>query len=121
MKRAYCKIGDWKFYPQSLTCTIAAVDRDSGRAASGQMQRNMLGTVYTYSITMPPCDTATIKKGLAALTGAEQTCEFFDPILGDMRKSKYYVGDRSAPVYNFANDIWNAWSFDMIEMNPRKI
>lgn len=119
MVDAYCKIGSWKFYPQELTVSIAAVDYDSGRAASGKMQRKMLGTVYTYSITMPPCDTKTIKEGLRALTGSSQKCEFFDPITGDMRTSTYYVGDRTAPIYNFKNDIWNAWSFDMIEMDPR--
>ena len=121
MKNAYCKINDWVFYPQELTCSIAAVDYDSGRAANGAMQRTMLGTVYTYLIKMPPCDTKTIKRGLKELTGASQVCEFFDPITGDMRKSTYYVGDRTAPVYNFSNDIWDAWSFNMIEMNPRKI
>lgn len=120
LKNATCKIGSWEFSPQELELTVAAVDYESGRSASGNMQRNMLGTCYTYKVTMPPSPTDEVKRGLSQLLDAYQTCSFYDPISGAQREAVYYVGDRTAPVYNFTLDLWDAWSFTMIEKTPRK-
>lgn len=120
LKNAKCKIGDWEFTPQGLELTVAAVDYESGRSASGNMKRNMLGTCYTYKVTMPPSNTDAVRAGLRELLDAYQTCTFFDPIAGGNRTATYYVGDRTAPVYNYTLDLWDSWSFTMIEKTPRK-
>ena len=120
MKNATCKIGSWEFDPQELELTVADVDYESGRSASGKMQRNMLGTCYTYKVTLPPCTTDLMRTALRALSGKYQECTFFDPIKGANRTSTYYVGDRTASVYNYGLDLWNSLEFTMIEKDPRK-
>lgn len=120
LKGTTCTVGGWEFSPQGLELTVAAVDYESGRSASGNMKRNMLGTCYTYKVTMPPCSTNVVKAGLSALLDAYTECTFYDPILGAERTATYYVGDRTAPVYNFTLDLWNSWEFTMIEKTPRK-
>lgn len=121
LRNAKCKIGSWDFCPQELTLTIADVDYESGRSASGKMQRNMLGTCYTYKVSLPPCDTDTVRKCLRALAGEYQECTFYDPIKGANRTARYYVGDREVKPYSFKLDLWESVEFTMIEKDPRNV
>lgn len=104
--------------PQELTMAIQDIDNDAGRNAQGNMVRHRVATKRKYSIKMPPCHTANIKTLLLAMEEKESfLCTFPDPLKSNgLYTARFYVGDRSLPIYNFNMDIWNGITFDLIEM-----
>lgn len=105
--------------PQELTISIQAVDYDSGRNADGTMERNMLGEKRKAEISLPPMHSAELRPIMNAISGTEHAA--FQVTMPDPWTSSgtytgtFYVGDRSAPVYNFALDIWNNVTFNIVE------
>ena len=104
---------------QEMTVTINAVDYDSGRNADGTMERNMLGEKRKVELSLPPLHSDALRPVMAAISGTEHaafTASFPDPwVAGGVYSGEFYVGDRSAPVYNFALDIWNNVKFNIVE------
>lgn len=105
--------------PQEMTVSINAVDYDSGRVADGTMERNMLGEKRKVELTFPPMHSAELRRIINAVSGtdnAKLTATFPDPWSSTGTYSgDFYVGDRSAPVYNFSMDLWNNISFNIVE------
>lgn len=105
--------------PQELTVSIQAVDYDSGRNADGTMERNMLGEKRKAEISLPPMHSAELKTIMNAICGTNNVAfqaTFPDPWSSTgTYTGTFYVGDRSAPVYNFSLDIWDKVSFNIVE------
>lgn len=103
--------------PQQLTCGIMDVDYEAGRTADGKMHRNKVATKRKVSVTMPPCATSVIQPLLAAMDHASFTVTVPDPREpGGSYTGTFYVGDRTVPIYNYALDIWNGLTFDLVEI-----
>lgn len=105
------------FSPQDLTVEINGVDFDSGRMANGMMERNMVAEKRKATISLPPMHSAELQEIMSVVCGLENAslqATIPDPWLGTY-SGTFYVGDRSAPIYNCALDIWNKVSFSIVE------
>ena len=105
------------FSPQTLTVSVNAVDFDSGRMADGTMERNMVGEKRKAQIGLPPMHSAKLNEIMGVICGLENVsfeATFPDPWLGTY-SGTFYVGDRSAPIYSCALDLWDKVTFSIVE------
>ena len=101
--------------PQEMMVRIQDVDFDSGRTADGTMHRNRVNVKRKIELKFPPMSTQEISKVLKAVDGESFTVTYLDPYDGAEATRTFYSGDREAPVYNFALNIWKSCSFNLIE------
>ncbi|MBO7673613.1 MAG: hypothetical protein J6S63_01230 [Atopobiaceae bacterium] len=107
------------FSPQEYSLVISGVDYDTGRVASGMMERNQVGEKRSCQIQLPPMHTAELQPIMKIVSGVVHT-SFTATIVDPTQPSGYYtgtfyVGDRTLPAYNFHLDLWNGATFDIIE------
>lgn len=107
------------FSPQEYSLVISGVDFETGRVASGMMERNQVGEKRSCKITLPPMHTAELAPILRAINGVEHT-SFTATVIDPSQETCYYtgtfyVGDRTMPCYNAHLDLWDASTFDIIE------
>lgn len=101
--------------PQTMKVAVQDVDFESGRTADGTMRRNRVGVKRKISLEFPPMSTAEVSKVLNAVSAQFFQVTYLDPVEGRESTRMFYVGDRTVPVYNFALDIWDKLSFDLVE------
>lgn len=107
------------FSPQEYSLVISGVDFETGRVASGVMERNQVGEKRSCKMTLPPMHTDELMPIMKIVSGIEHT-SFTATIVDPTQATGYYtgtfyVGDRTLPAYNFHLDLWDAASFDIIE------
>lgn len=105
------------FSPQTLTVSVNAVDFDSGRMADGTMERNMVAEKRKAQIGLPPMHSAELNEIMKVICGTNNVsfeATFPDPWTGTYTGT-FYVGDRSAPIYSCALDIWDKVTFSIVE------
>lgn len=88
---------------------------DAGRVESGKMQKQMMGYTRALSLSWKNINTATVSAILHAVRPEYIQVTFFDPYLNKEDTMECYVGNRTAPLYNGALDIWTSLSFKLIE------
>ena len=107
------------FVPQEYSLVISGVDYDTGRVADGTMERNQVNEKRSCQITMPPSNTDTVRPIIQMVSGlahTEFTATIIDPSQAtNYYTGKFYCGDRTLPCYNAYLDLWDAWTFDIIE------
>lgn len=99
-------------YDYSLSDISAA---DSGRTEDTVMHKNKIGQCVTLGLAWRNISTATASAILQAFDPEYITVRFFDLKSGTYKPSVFYVGDRSAPMYNAKLGLWSGVSFNIIE------
>jgi len=107
------------FSPQEYSLVISGVDFETGRVASGMMERNQVGEKRSCKITLPPMHTDDLQPIMKIVSGVVHT-SFTATIIDPTQATGYYtgtfyVGDRTLPGYNWHLDLWDAVTFDIIE------
>lgn len=103
--------------PQEFTFNVMDVDFESGRTADGTMHRKRVGVKRKYNVSLPPCHTEDLQPILAAMAPVTFKCTFPDAMSASgYYTGTFYVGDRTVSVYNYAMDLWNSCSFDLVEI-----
>lgn len=118
------KVGnDWvePVCPQSMDILYQDVDYDTGRTADGMMHRNKVGMKRKLNLTYPPMtyeQAKTILDLVVSSTVDSFQVKFIDPTvdLTNPTTMTVYVGDRTAPIYSAGLGLFNAMSFNLIEM-----
>ena len=102
--------------PKSFEVTISDLDGESNRNASGQMIRDRIAIKRKINLEWPPLNQSEISTLLSAVSSVFFTVEFPDPQLGMITKTMY-VGDRTAPAYQYTNGEakWSGLKMNFIE------
>lgn len=89
---------------------------DAGRTEDGKMQKMTIGQVRRLDLSWWGVSTATASQILQAFSQYTYfDVRYIDPMTGGERTGEFYVGDRSAPLWNASMGVWEDISFGIIE------
>lgn len=88
---------------------------DAGRTEDTVMDKGRIGQVVALSLKWSGLTTAEISAILKAFNPEYITVCYLDPMAGEYVTAEFYVGNRSATLYNSAMDIWEGVSFKIIK------
>lgn len=107
---------------QGASFSLNAVDSASaGRNQSGTMIRDMVTTKIKWQLEFVPCNQTQLSNLLNAISGSFFEFTYPDPLKASGTSTKtFYVGDRSAPVWevdrtNESAGLWGNVKMDFIE------
>lgn len=127
---------DWKIMvkPMKFQVGLQDIDLEAGRVATGIMVRHKKGIKRAISAETPPLtpteisgilkaidpsDTPTSTSSEETTAGGMTTCfavAYHDPWVGGPTCKVMYSGDRIAPMYNGALNLWNGLPLEFVEM-----
>ena len=105
--------------PSSLQWGIQSVsDSSAGRDMNGEMHVNLVTRKRKLELTWNAVDFNTASEILNAVNPATFNVTYRDALTNNIETRKFYVGDRTAPVYSYA--VGHQWysniSFNLIEV-----
>lgn len=102
--------------PKTYEVTIQDLDGESNRNASGNMIRDRIAVKRKINLEWPPLSQWEVSTLLNAVSSVFFTVEFPDPQQG-MTTKTMYVGDRTAPAYQYKNGEvkWSGLKMNFIE------
>lgn len=111
-KAVYC--------PASFTYDLIDVsDSDAGRTEDTEMQKMRIGQAVKLHLGWQNIETKVVSEVLRAFNPQYITVCYLDGLDGAYRTAEFYVGDRSAPMYNAKLGLWSNVSFDIIERKAK--
>lgn len=90
-------------------------DSEAGRTEDTVMHKNRIGQCVKLELQWNGIDTATVSQILSVFNPEYITVCYLDAMAGGYVTSVFYVGDRSAPMYNSKLDLWENVKFNLIE------
>lgn len=102
--------------PKSYEATVTDLDGETNRNAAGELIRDRIAVKRKLNLEWGPLTQAEIAPILNAVSGVFFTVTFPDPQLGIITKTMY-VGDRTAPAYQYINGEvkWQGLKMNFIE------
>lgn len=102
--------------PKTFEVTISDLDGESNRNANGELIRDRIAIKRKLNLEWPPLIQSEISTLLNATSSVFFTVTFPDPQLGVITKTMY-VGDRTAPAYQYINEEvkWSGLKLNLIE------
>lgn len=94
---------------------------DAGRTESYEMDKARVGQIVGIDLKWRNVTTAEASVILNAFNPEYITVEYLDPMQGAFRTSVFYVGNRSAPLYNGELGLWTDISFSIIERTATQV
>ena len=90
---------------------------DSGRDITGLMHKNTIATKRTISLGWNNLTKTECESIMTAFMANEYfAVKYYDPTDDTVQKTgTFYLGDRSAPLYNWTLGIYSSVSFNIIE------
>lgn len=88
---------------------------DAGRTEDTTMHKNRLGQCVKIELEWRNMTTAQASTILNAFNAEYISINYLDPKEGGYRTTTFYVGDRSAPLYNSRRGLWENIAFNIIE------
>jgi len=92
---------------------------DAGRTEAVTMDKKRIGQCVKIELAWNYITTAEVSKILKAFNPEYIQVRFLDALEGGYRTSEFYVGDRTAPMYNAEMELWENVSFNIIERTGR--
>lgn len=93
----------------------------SGRTEKGQMDKMRLGQIVGIELKWHNVTTVEISTILTAFNPEYITVCYLDPKEGRYRTTEFYVGDRSAPLYNCKTATWSEVAFNLVERTAIRV
>lgn len=107
--------------PSTFVWSLSDVSADdAGRTEDMVMHKNRKGQAVTLQLAWRYVTTAVASQILKAFNPEYINVAYVDPYEGKEITKKFYVGDRNAPMYNGALDLWEEISFTIIQRTPDK-
>ena len=102
--------------PKTYEATVSDLDGESNRNANGELIRDRIAVKRKLNLEWGPLTQAEIQTLLNSVSSVFFTVTFPDPQLGMVTKTMY-VGDRSAPAYQYINGEvkWQGLKMNFIE------
>lgn len=88
---------------------------DSGRTEDTVMHKNRIGQCVAIELAWQNIPTADVSALLQAFNPEYIQVCYLDAMQGKYVTSEFYVGDRSAPMYNSRLGLWSSLAFNLIE------
>ncbi|MGN0558379.1 MAG: DUF6711 family protein [Acutalibacteraceae bacterium] len=88
---------------------------DAGRTEDTVMHKNRVGQLVGLELGWKNIKTAEVSEILKAFNPEYITVCYLDAMQGKYVTSVFYVGNRSAPMYNSRKGVWSNLSFNIIE------
>lgn len=88
---------------------------DAGRTEDVVMHKKRLGQVVALELSWNNITTAEASAILNAFNPEYISVKYLDPKVGDFTTSTFYVGNRTAPMYNATMGLWSNVSFKIIK------
>ena len=88
---------------------------DAGRTEDTVMQKLRIGQCVKLEIEWQNVTTQEASDILTKFNPEYITLEYLDAMTGKYETAEFYVGDRSAPMYNCKKGLWSNISFNVIE------
>jgi hypothetical protein len=101
--------------PSVYQVDIADLDGTTNRNAKGDLIRDRIAVKRKLSLEWAPLKTSEISTLLKAVQDVFFSCTYLDPMVGSVQTKTFYVGDRSAPLYNNTLGLWESLKMDFIE------
>ncbi len=90
-------------------------DSSAGRTEDGTMHKNRIGQKIAVSLSWKNLTTAEVSTILKAFNPEYVSVRYLDPMQGGYQTKTFYVGNRTAPLYNGKIGRWSNLSFKIIE------
>jgi hypothetical protein len=101
--------------PQKFSVVISDLDGETNRNVKGELVRDRIAVKRKLSLQYQPLTTAQISSVLSVIQNTFFSCTFLDPLVGGNYTGTFYVGDRTAPLYNTSQGLWESITMDFIE------
>lgn len=102
--------------PSSYTWELEDISAsDAGRTEDTVMHKNRIGQVVALNLSWQNISTAKASQILNAFNPEYISVNYLDPKSGGYVTSTFYVGNRSAPMYNATLGLWSNVSFKIIK------
>jgi hypothetical protein len=88
---------------------------DAGRTEDTMMHKKRVGQVVGLELSWQNIPTNEVSELLKAFNPEYITVCYLDAMEGKYVTSEFYVGNRSAPMYNSRLGVWQNVSFNIIE------
>lgn len=88
---------------------------DAGRTEDGVMHKKQIRHCIKLNLTWNNINTTTISAILQAFEGEYLTVVYLDAKAGEYLTKTFYVGGRTAPMYNNFLGVWENLTFNLIE------
>lgn len=88
---------------------------DAGRTEDTVMHKKRVGQLVGIELSWQNITTAEVSSLLLAFNPEYIQVCYLDAMEGKYLTSEFYVGNRSAPMYNAAKGLWSNLSFNLIE------
>lgn len=88
---------------------------DAGRTEDGKMQKKRIGKAVSLELAWRGLSNSEVSAILNAFEPEYIKVCYLDARRGKFVTSEFYVGDRSAPLYNCKLNIWDNVAFNIIE------
>lgn len=88
---------------------------DAGRTEDTKMDKMRIGQVVGLELSWKNLTTEEVSAILRAFNPEYIMVSYLDAMAGTYVESEFYVGNRSAPLYNAAKGLWSNVSFNLIE------
>lgn len=92
---------------------------DAGRTEDTMMHKKKIGQCVKLSLEWSYLTTAECSALLQAFNPEYVTVNYLDAKEGGYKISEFYVGDRTAPLYNATSGLWSNVAFDLIERSGK--
>ena len=89
---------------------------DAGRTEDGRMHKKRLRSVVGIELAWRAIPISVASAVLRAFEPEYITVEYLDPKSGGYTTKTFYVGNRTAPLYNATLDLWENISFKIVEV-----
>ena len=102
--------------PKTYEVTVSDLDGESNRNAKGELIRDRIAVKRKLNLEWGPLTQTEIQTLLNSVSDVFFTVIFPDPMVGMITKTMY-VGDRTAPAYQFVNGEieWQGLKMNFIE------
>lgn len=90
-------------------------DSEAGRTEDTLMHKNRVAQKVKIELQWQNLSTADASTILNAFNSEYLSIEYLDPKSNAFLTKIFYVGDRSAPLYNATMNVWSNISFNIIE------
>ncbi|MCH5203138.1 MAG: hypothetical protein J1F03_00235 [Oscillospiraceae bacterium] len=88
---------------------------DAGRTEDTVMHKKRVGQLVGLELSWQNITTEDVSELLQAFNPEYITVCYLDAMQGKYVTSEFYVGNRSAPMYNAVRGLWSNLSFNIIE------
>lgn len=90
-------------------------NKDAGRTEDGNMNKNRIGQIIGIELAWKGKSIAEAATILQAFDPEYVEVEYLDAKAGKYLTATFYVGDRSAPLYNGELGLWDNISFNLVK------